>query len=160
MSEIPRHERDLTRDERDFLTAWEHFGARMFPVVKRGRSWWWEGWRSVPGCPSPFKTKRDALAAVDRFVCILIEHAKARRRLEEEARRGRWLYAPKYRPPGAFTLPTGWALEEVPPGSAGAGIRRPDLPTSSHRFGVVSFERKLEASEVESYELKPLGPIG
>lgn len=64
-------------------------------------------------------------------------------------------YAPLYRPPNSATLPAGlaWAYVELP---RVGHVNRPDLPMSSHLYGVISTERRLTAEECEIYELKAL----
>lgn len=63
-------------------------------------------------------------------------------------------YTLMYRPPSFATLPPGWMLVERPqvPGFE----RRQDLERSSHRFGVVAYERPLTDDEVTAYELTPV----
>lgn len=62
------------------------------------------------------------------------------------------LYRMRYRPASLSTLPRGleWVYVEAPPDLA---VRRPDLPVSKHRFGVISTVRSLTAEEMESYEI-------
>lgn len=64
-------------------------------------------------------------------------------------------YTPKYRPPQFSGLPKGWELLATP--SDRAGLNRPDLPTSRHRFGVIGYAEQLTKEEAESCELNYLG---
>lgn len=64
-------------------------------------------------------------------------------------------YRPLLRPASRATLPDlGWYYVEAP---AMFGLaNRPDLPTSRHRYGVISFERDLTAKECETFDLEEL----
>lgn len=66
------------------------------------------------------------------------------------------LYRPQYRPAGFATLPPGlvWEYAQMPPDLA---HRRPELPRSSHRFGVIVTTRALTAEECERYSLEGVG---
>lgn len=61
-------------------------------------------------------------------------------------------YRPRYRPPRFATLPPGlvWEFVEMPPDIA---HRRPEVPRSAHRFGVVATARALTDEELERFEL-------
>lgn len=66
------------------------------------------------------------------------------------------LYAPKYRPADAFNVPRGWELVER--GTSNCFPLRRDLPLGDSLFGVIGYKDKLSPEQVESYELKYLGP--
>jgi hypothetical protein len=60
-------------------------------------------------------------------------------------------YRPTLRPASFATLPHGvrWDFVEAP-----ADVRRPDLPRSQHRYGVIQVNRKLTADECDRYGLQ------
>lgn len=78
----PRVGRDLAplhEDERALVQHVGMWGLDGYPVAKLGRGWIWRDWRSVRGSPIVYKTKRDAVAAFERWMDL------ARMRLGEEA---------------------------------------------------------------------------
>lgn len=74
------HRRGLSEDERALLTHLSRFGSDGYPVVKliSRRGWVWEDWRSVRGAPTVYKTKREAVAAFERFYAVLRDAAAGR----------------------------------------------------------------------------------
>ena len=64
------------------------------------------------------------------------------------------LYRPLLRPASFCTLPAGiaWEYAEIP---ADLALGRPDLPVSSHRYGVIKTGRSLTAAERERFDLVP-----
>ena len=65
--------RGITEDERALLDHVSMFGSSGYPVQKMGRSWHWTDWRSVKGPPTTYKTKREAVAAFERFYDVLLD---------------------------------------------------------------------------------------
>jgi hypothetical protein len=65
--------RPMTEDERALLNHVSMWGSSGYPVQKVGRSWQWRDWRSVRGAPTTWKTKREAVAAFERFYDMLLE---------------------------------------------------------------------------------------
>lgn len=63
------------------------------------------------------------------------------------------LYRPLLRPAGFATLPRGleWDYVQMPPDLA---HRRPELPASKHRHGVIRTAWPLTAEECEQYSLE------
>ncbi len=64
-------------------------------------------------------------------------------------------YIPLLRPASFTTLPQGvtWGYVEAP---AMQGLaKRPDLPTSTHRYGVIETSRPLTKGEEHTFDLKP-----
>jgi len=61
-------------------------------------------------------------------------------------------YRPRNRPAGFATLPAGlqWEFAEMPPDLS---HRRPDVPRSAHRYGVIATSRPLTSEELERFEL-------
>lgn len=59
-----------------------------------------------------------------------------------------------YRPAGYATLPAGvkWDYVEAPMDVA---ARRPDLPLSKHRHGIISTSRALTEEELRAFQLMP-----
>jgi hypothetical protein len=70
----------------------------------------------------------------------------------------RYFYKPLLRPASFATLPPGvqWEFFEVP---ADIAHRRPDLPRSDHRHGVIAIDRPLTEDECERFSLEPLGQL-
>jgi hypothetical protein len=64
------------------------------------------------------------------------------------------IYRPFHRPASSCTLPRGlsWEYVEAP---ADIAARRPDLPKSEHRFGIIKTERPLTVEEQEHFSLEP-----
>jgi hypothetical protein len=56
-------------------------------------------------------------------------------------------YAPKYRPPSFCTVPSGWRYVEI--GPRDHVPNRPELPRSTHPFGVIEYDRQLTDDEVQ-----------
>jgi hypothetical protein len=59
-------------------------------------------------------------------------------------------YRPTLRPASFSTLPQGirWDFVEVP-----VDVRRPELPLSRHRYGVIAVNRRLTADECDRFGL-------
>ena len=70
--------RGITEDELALLLHISRWGSDGYPIAQRGRKWWVDKFRSAGGFPSPFKTKREAVAQFERFHQILLD-AKAGR---------------------------------------------------------------------------------
>ncbi len=70
--------RGLTEDELGLITHVSRWGSDGYPIQKQGRKWTWGAWRSVKGPPVLYATKREAIAAFERFHEILLD-AKAGR---------------------------------------------------------------------------------
>ena len=65
--------RGITEDEKALVQHIGRFGSDGYPVRKYGRVWLIEAWRSVPGFPCVFKTKRAAVAQFERFFDVLLD---------------------------------------------------------------------------------------
>lgn len=68
----------LSEGEQAWLRHMTMFGATGYPVVKMGRKWWVNSAFGVGGCPSPFKTKREASAFCDRYHQLLLDRMAGR----------------------------------------------------------------------------------
>lgn len=68
----------MTEGERSILQHWSRWGSDGYPIHKRGRLWFWDEMYGVKGCPAPFKTKREAFAAYERYIKILIDKSANR----------------------------------------------------------------------------------
>ncbi len=63
----------LTDAENHFLQHITRYGSDGYPAQKVGRNWqWMESW-GVKGAPTVYKTKRDCVAAIERYVDILLD---------------------------------------------------------------------------------------
>ena len=62
----------------------------------------------------------------------------------------KYFYKPMLRPAHTASLPRGltWDFAEAP-----AYVNRPDLPRSSHRYGVIVTYRELTVSERKNFDL-------
>jgi hypothetical protein len=65
--------RPVTESERRLLAHVSLFGSDGYPVRKCGRSWHWDAAFGVPGAPTVYRTKREAIAAFERFLDVLRE---------------------------------------------------------------------------------------
>lgn len=70
--------RPLTDAERYLLADVESFGSEGYPVHGSGRRWTW-GTADIPGPPTSFPTKREAVASFERYLEILMASAAAER---------------------------------------------------------------------------------
>jgi hypothetical protein len=78
-----RHMRDypqstISARELDYLNQINRWGSAAYPVRKLGRSWFVDAMHGVGGCPSPFKTKREAYAHVELYLSHLLDRAAGR----------------------------------------------------------------------------------
>lgn len=64
---------NLSQAESDFLGHVMMFGSEGYPVRKVGRAWHWQDFWGVKGAPTTYKTKRDAFAAVGRYIEVLLD---------------------------------------------------------------------------------------
>ncbi len=69
----------LSQPENDFLRHMMMFGSDGYPVrkVSSGR-WVWDEFWGVKGAPTVYKTKREAAAAIGRYIDILIDRTAER----------------------------------------------------------------------------------
>lgn len=51
-----------------FLTRW---GRDAYPVAKVGGAWRWIDFMAVPGPSTAYRTREEALAAIDAFLAVL-----------------------------------------------------------------------------------------
>lgn len=58
----------LTHDEAALLYHVQMYGSNGYPLVKRGRQWWINEFRSWRGFPVPFKTKKAAQEQFERWM--------------------------------------------------------------------------------------------
>jgi hypothetical protein len=63
------------------------------------------------------------------------------------------LYAPRLRPASFCTLPAGVKWEYVEAPARDIGVNRPDLPRSSHAYGVIKTDRPLTLDERAHFDL-------
>lgn len=68
----------LSEPEHCWLKHMQRWGSDGYPVAKRGRKWWVDQAFGAGGCPSPFKTKRDAIAFCDRYLQLLLDKLAGR----------------------------------------------------------------------------------
>lgn len=68
----------LSQAESNFLRAIMMWGASAYPVQKMGNRWFWTEFWGVKGAPTSYKTKREAVGAVERYVDILIDRKAGR----------------------------------------------------------------------------------
>lgn len=70
-----------------------------------------------------------------------------------EPKPGPFHYTLKYRPASFATLPPSLTWEYVEAPSMSGIICRPDLPVSSHRYGVIKTDRALSDEECTAFEI-------
>ena len=77
--DTPERKRGITDDEKALLNHVSMWGAAGYPIWKCGpRHWYVHDFRSVKGCPSPFKTKREAVAQFEKFYDVLLDASAGR----------------------------------------------------------------------------------
>ena len=64
--------------ERDFQQHIDHWGSAAYPVRKVGHGWHWFDFWGVKGAPCVYKTKREAVAAIERYLDILCDKSAGR----------------------------------------------------------------------------------
>jgi hypothetical protein len=64
--------RGITESERSLLTHISRWGSDGYPVHRLGKRWSW-GTDAVPGPPTVFRTKREAVESFERFHDILLD---------------------------------------------------------------------------------------
>lgn len=64
---------NLTVPESDWLQHMSMFGSAGYPVQKAGRGWIWTEFWGVKGAPVVYKTKRECVAAIERYYAILLD---------------------------------------------------------------------------------------
>jgi len=69
----------LTVAESDFLQHMGRFGSDGYPVKKvQGSRWIWDECWGVKGAPTVYKTKRACVAAIERYLEVLIDKTAGR----------------------------------------------------------------------------------
>ena len=64
----------LTVAESDFLGHMTRFGSDGYPVRKaRNGCWLWADFWGVKGAPTVYRTKREAVAAIERYIGVLLD---------------------------------------------------------------------------------------
>lgn len=88
--------RPLTDDEAVLLTHVGRWGSDGYPIVRRRREWWIVSFRSVPGFPSPYKTRKAARQQFEAYLDLARERLAAMQK------------------PGEVVLVTGGGVRRVP----------------------------------------------
>lgn len=68
----------LTDNERSFMNHMHMWGSDGYPVRKVGRKWHWSDAFGIKGSPTTYKTKREAMEAVERYMGILADKKAGR----------------------------------------------------------------------------------
>ena len=68
----------LTDGEHAWLKHMQRFGSAGYPVKRMGRKWWVDQAFGAGGCPSPFKTKTEAIGFCDRYLQVLLDKLAGR----------------------------------------------------------------------------------
>jgi hypothetical protein len=64
----------LTVAESDFLGHVTRFGSDGYPVHKcRNGRWIWADFWGVKGAPTTYRTKRDCVQAIERYIDVLLD---------------------------------------------------------------------------------------
>ena len=58
----------LNEDERGFYGHMVRWGSDCYPVQKMKGKWFWLPFRGVQGSPATYRTKREAVAAVESYL--------------------------------------------------------------------------------------------
>jgi hypothetical protein len=65
--------------ESDFLQHMGRFGSDAYPVQKvSGGRWIWRECWGVKGAPTVYKTKRECVQAIERYIDVLIDKTAGR----------------------------------------------------------------------------------
>ena len=75
---MPALIQNLTQAESDFMTHMGRWGSDGYPVRKVGRNWHWIEFWGVKGAPTVYKTKRDAVKAIEAYLDILRDKSAGR----------------------------------------------------------------------------------
>ena len=67
-----------TEAEREFHRDINLWGSDAYPIMKAGRKWIWVERRGIRGTPVAYRTKREAFAAVERYIIVLCDKAAGR----------------------------------------------------------------------------------
>ena len=67
-----------TQSEKDFHRAIDRYGSDAYPISRVSRGWIWHEFWGVQGAPVVYKTKREAVQAIERYVDILCDKAAGR----------------------------------------------------------------------------------
>lgn len=79
MSAPNLHEADTrSQAERDFHQHMIRWGSDGYPVQKMGRRWLWVEFWGVKGAPTTYRTKREAVAAIERYLDVLCDKSAGR----------------------------------------------------------------------------------
>lgn len=65
--------RPLTDNERRLLAHVMMWGSDSYPIRKVRSRWIWDEFFGVKGAPTTFRTKREAFAAFEAFLDVLID---------------------------------------------------------------------------------------
>jgi hypothetical protein len=68
----------LEEHEGRFLDHMMRWGSDGYPVRKAGHSWIWDDFCGVRGSPKVYKTKRETVAAIERYIDILLDRKAGR----------------------------------------------------------------------------------
>ena len=79
-NDIPERPASDHRSEAEYrfqrhMTMW---GSAGYPVRKVGRNWQWVEAFGIAGAPTVYKTKREAFAAIGRYLDVLCDKAAGR----------------------------------------------------------------------------------
>jgi hypothetical protein len=69
---------NLTEGENSILRHTSMWGSDGYPVAKIGSRWQWIEMFGVKGAPVVYRTKREAVAAFEAFLDILLDKAAGR----------------------------------------------------------------------------------
>ena len=68
----------LSESESAFLSHMMRWGSDGYPVAERGSKWFWDEFFGVRGAPGSYKTKREAMAAIETYIDILCAKSAGR----------------------------------------------------------------------------------
>jgi len=73
------HNPNLTKVENDFLQHIQMWGSDAYPCRKVGNGKWiWEEFWGVKGAPTVYGTKKECVAAIERYIDVLIDKTAGR----------------------------------------------------------------------------------
>ncbi len=73
------HSPRLTEAENRWLQHVQMWGSDAWPILKLKRGWIWDEAWGVAGAPTVYKTKREAMDAIECYIQALLDRLAGRR---------------------------------------------------------------------------------
>lgn len=66
----------MNANERELFNHVLRWGSDGYPIIKRGSRWYWHEARGVLGSPVAYRTKREATAAFETWLELMLVRAR------------------------------------------------------------------------------------